>query len=106
MKNSCKNCEFFVATKNGKDTCRVKPGMANLKSFPFKETKCDAFIPFNVSNLIDDESEKGGYGIKENYQKDFVKVDDKLEMKKTANWFMLIGWLLIILLFIYLVFFK
>lgn len=31
--------------------CTVKPGMHNLKSFPFHDTSCESFEPTDVANL-------------------------------------------------------
>ena len=49
--NSCSNCRHFEADQeDGNDgmgqwyeVCRARNGVSNLKSFPFKRTKCATF---------------------------------------------------------------
>ena len=51
MTNSCGNCGNFVRETESWEMphiywyeCAARPGMANLRNFPFRNTKCKEFV--------------------------------------------------------------
>lgn len=51
MTSGCVDCKYFVSDYDESDghivgawvDCELRPSMAGLKSFPFKNTKCSGF---------------------------------------------------------------
>lgn len=51
MGNNCRNCGEFVREQESWEMphiywyeCAARPGMANLPNWPFRNTKCKAFV--------------------------------------------------------------
>ncbi len=55
---SCANCENYVREEESWEMphiywyeCKARPGMENLTSFPFKNTKCKSFTQKQIGSL-------------------------------------------------------
>lgn len=62
--NACGTCDNLSRERESWELqhiqwweCRARPGLANLSSFPFRQTKCGAWTPIRTRTALADPQE-------------------------------------------------